>query len=58
MSLGACLAGDLMNEEQVLDWLTTSESMDLPDKIEQVNSKNLQMVIDDHDHVAVLFCKY
>ncbi|RWS26787.1 thioredoxin-like protein 1 [Leptotrombidium deliense] len=48
--------GDLMNEEQVLDWLTSIESMDLPDKIEEVNSKNLQNVIDDHDYVAVLVC--
>ncbi|RWS17098.1 thioredoxin-like protein 1, partial [Dinothrombium tinctorium] len=47
--------GDLMNEEQVLDWLTAVGSMDLPDKIEEVNSKNLQSVIDDHDYVAVLF---
>ena len=50
--------GDLMNEEQVLEWLTSVESMDLPDKIEEVNSKNLQAVISDHDYVAVLFCEW
>lgn len=32
-------------------------SMDLPDKIEEVNSKNLPNVIDNQDFVAVLFCK-
>lgn len=46
-----------MNEEQVLEWLTSVDQMDLPDKIEEVNAKILQNYIDDHDFVAVLFCK-
>lgn len=49
--------GDLMNEEQVLEWLTSIESMDLPDKIEEVTAKTLPSVIDNQDYVAVLFCK-
>lgn len=49
--------GDLMNEEQVLEWLTSIESMDLPDKIEEVTAKSLPSVIDNQDYVAVLFCK-
>ncbi|CAG2114835.1 unnamed protein product, partial [Medioppia subpectinata] len=49
--------GDLMNEEEVLEWLTSVESMDLPDKIEEVNAKILQNYIDEHDYVAVLFYK-
>lgn len=47
-----------MNEEEVLEWLTSVESMDLPDKIEEVNARILQDYIDEHDFVAVLFCEY
>ncbi|XP_054164277.1 uncharacterized protein LOC128961959 isoform X2 [Oppia nitens] len=49
--------GDLMNESEVLEWLTSVESMDLPDKIEEVNAKILHNYIDEHDFVAVLFYK-
>ncbi|XP_016958207.1 uncharacterized protein LOC108030081 isoform X10 [Drosophila biarmipes] len=47
--------GDLMDEEGVLDFLTSLEAMDLPDRIEEVNSKILQKIIEDTDFVAVLF---
>ena len=50
--------GDLMDEEGVLDFLTSLEAMDLPDRIEEVNSKILSKIIEDTDYVAVLFCKY
>jgi hypothetical protein len=46
-----------MNEEEVLEWLTSVESMDLPDRIEEVNAKILQSYIDEQDFVAVLFCE-
>jgi hypothetical protein len=47
-----------MDEEGVLDFLTSLEAMDLPDRIEEVNSKILSKIIEDTDYVAVLFCKY
>lgn len=47
-----------MDEESVLDFLTSLEAMDLPDRIEEVNQKILGKIIDDTDYVAVLFCKY
>lgn len=47
-----------MDEEGVLDFLTSLEAMDLPDRIEEVNSKILLKIIEDTDYVAVLFCKY
>lgn len=47
-----------MDEESVLNFLTSLEALDLPDRIEEVNSKILQKIIDDTDFVAVLFCKY
>ena len=50
--------GDLMNEEQVLEWLTSIESMDMPDKIEEATAKSLPGIIDNQDYVAVLFCEY
>ncbi|XP_021697970.1 uncharacterized protein LOC5573987 isoform X11 [Aedes aegypti] len=47
--------GDLMDEAGVLDFLTSLEAMDLPDRIEEVNSKILSKIIEDSDYVAVLF---
>lgn len=47
-----------MDEENVLDFLTSLEAMDLPDRIEEVNSKILEKIVEDTDYVAVLFCKY
>lgn len=46
-----------MDEEGVLDFLTSLEAMDLPDRIEEVNAKILVKIIEDTDYVAVLFCK-
>lgn len=51
-------AGDLMDEENVLNFLTSLEALDLPDRIEEVNSKILQKIIEDTEFVAVLFCEY
>ncbi|XP_070499226.1 uncharacterized protein hlk isoform X3 [Chironomus tepperi] len=48
--------GDLMDEEGVLDFLTSLEAMDLPDRIEEVNSKILSKIIEETPYVAVLFC--
>lgn len=50
--------GDLMNEEALLDFLTSLEAMDLPDRIEEVNSKILSKIVEDTDYIAVLFCEY
>ncbi|XP_064212482.1 uncharacterized protein hlk isoform X3 [Tribolium castaneum] len=48
--------GDLMDEENVLDFLTSLEAMDLPDRIEEVNSRILDKIVQETDFVAVLFC--
>ncbi|XP_015589838.1 uncharacterized protein LOC107265186 isoform X3 [Cephus cinctus] len=48
--------GDLMDEESVLDFLTSLEAMDLPDRIEEVNAKILEKIVEDTEFVAVLFC--
>lgn len=49
--------GDLMNEESLLDFLTSLEAMDLPDRIEEVNGKILSKIVEDTEYIAVLFCK-
>ncbi|XP_008203455.2 uncharacterized protein LOC100118209 isoform X2 [Nasonia vitripennis] len=49
--------GDLMDEENVLEFLTSLEAMDLPDRIEEVNAKILSKIVEDADFVAVLFYK-
>ncbi|XP_057338837.1 uncharacterized protein LOC130676540 isoform X4 [Microplitis mediator] len=49
--------GDLMDEEGVLDFLTSLEAMDLPDRIEEVNAKILNKIVEDTEFVAVLFYK-
>ncbi|XP_077298088.1 hulk isoform X2 [Arctopsyche grandis] len=48
--------GDLMDEDNVLDFLTSLEAMDRPDRIEEVNKKILSKIIEDTEYVAVLFC--
>ncbi|UYV79369.1 hypothetical protein LAZ67_17002343 [Cordylochernes scorpioides] len=53
----AIFEGDLMDEEKVLAWLTDLDSMELPDKIEEVNAKILENLIEDTDYVVVLFYK-
>ncbi|XP_055930888.1 uncharacterized protein LOC129961093 [Argiope bruennichi] len=49
--------GDLKDEERVLAWLTDLNSMELPDKIEEVNAKILENLIEDSDYLAVLIYK-
>jgi hypothetical protein len=46
-----------MDEDAVLDFLTSLEAMDLPDRIEEVNAKILDKIVEDTDYVAVLFCE-
>ncbi|XP_015789930.1 uncharacterized protein LOC107366806 [Tetranychus urticae] len=49
--------GDLAKEDLLLEWVISIDSLDSPEKIEEVNSKNLQKYIDTHDYIAVLFYK-
>merc|ERR1711911_106386 len=49
-------AGDLLDEDQVLEFLTSLEAMELPDQIEEVNAKIFDKIVQDADFVAVCFC--
>lgn len=48
----------MLDEDQVLEFLTSLEAMELPDQIEEVNAKILEKIVQDTGFVAVLFCKF
>lgn len=50
--------GDIDDEEELLDWLTNPDNMQLTDRIESVNRKMFQKIRQTSDYVAVFFCKY
>lgn len=49
-------SGDLMDEEGVLKWVTTTKEQDV-DVIEEVDVATLEKMLDDHVNVVVYFCK-
>lgn len=50
--------GDIDDEEEILDWLTNPENMELTDHIEKVNRKMFQKIRQTSDYVAVFFCEF
>ena len=46
-----------MNEDEVLEFLTSLDAMELPDQIEEVNAKILDKIVEEQPYVAVFFCK-
>ena len=49
--------GDLNDEDEVLAWLTDEETLEIPGQIEEVNSKMLEKILSENEHVVVFFCK-
>ncbi|XP_075553237.1 hulk isoform X4 [Dermacentor variabilis] len=49
--------GDLMDEDEILKWMTSEETLDIPDQIESVNQKMLEKLLSTSDYVAVFFTK-
>jgi len=47
--------GDLTNAAQVLEFLTSEDTLTLPDKIEEVNSHLLMKIIEEEKFVTALF---
>ncbi|XP_055953591.1 uncharacterized protein LOC129989201 [Argiope bruennichi] len=47
--------GDLLNEEAVLDWILSENTLELPDDIEEVNGKMLEKLVEKHQLIAVYF---
>lgn len=50
-------AGDLSDEDEVLAWLTDENTLEIPGKIEEVNTKMLDKILAENDYVVVFFCK-
>lgn len=49
--------GDIDDEEEILDWLTLPDNMEMTDHIERVNRKMFQKIRQTSDYLAVFFCK-
>lgn len=49
-------SGDIEDEDEVLAWLTDEETLEIPGRIEEVNSKMLDKIIGDRSFVVVFFC--
>jgi thiol-disulfide isomerase/thioredoxin len=49
--------GDLNDEDEVLAWLTDEDTLEIPGKIEEVNMKMLEKILDENDHIVVFFCE-
>ena len=49
--------GDLMDEDAVLRWVTSTKEQDV-DIIEEVDAKTLEQMLDEHASVVVYFCKF
>ncbi|UYV76046.1 hypothetical protein LAZ67_13002327 [Cordylochernes scorpioides] len=47
--------GDLLDEEEVLEWLTSPENMELSDAIEKVNRRMFERVLARTEFLAVLY---
>lgn len=52
------LLGDLEDEDEVLAWLNEDSTLEIPGKIEEVNTKMLDKILSENEHVVVFFCKY
>lgn len=49
--------GDIDDEEEILDWLTNPENMELTDHIERINRKMFHKIRQSTDYLAVFFCE-
>ena len=47
--------GDLHDEEAVLGFLTSEDSLTIPDKIEEVNAEYLTKLVAEEKYITVLF---
>lgn len=49
--------GDLEDEDEVLEWATSTDVLDNPDEIEVLNQKGLERLLDKSKFVVVLFTR-
>lgn len=50
--------GNLDDEDEVLSWITDEDTLEIPGKIEEVNAKMLENILDENDYVVVFFCTF
>lgn len=55
--INSLIIGDIEDEDEVLSWLTDENTLEIPGKIEEVNSRMLEKILEENDHVVVFFCK-
>lgn len=46
------------DEEEILDWLTNPENMEMTDSIERANRKMFEKIRKASDYLAVFFCEW
>ena len=47
--------GDVLDTNAVIEFLTSEDALELPDKIEEVDDENLFRLMEEEEHMAVLF---
>lgn len=48
--------GDIEDEDEVLSWITDEDTLEIPGKIEEVNAKMLENILEENDYIVVFFC--
>ena len=49
--------GDNFDEEEMVDWLTDPNVMEVTDRIERVNRKMLEKLMARNEYLGVVFCE-
>ena len=49
--------GELLDSEGVLDFLSSPDALDVPGQIEDVTAAQLEVLVTQHNYLAVFFCK-
>ena len=50
--------GDNFDEEEMVDWLTDPNVMEVSDRIERVNRKMLEKLMARNEYLGVVFCEW
>lgn len=58
LNLFLCVSGDIEDEDEVLAWLTDEDTLEIPGRIEEVNVRLLERILEENAHVVVFFCEY
>jgi hypothetical protein len=58
MNFSPYASGDIEDEDEVLAWLTDEDTLEIPGRIEEVNIRMLERILEENSHVVVFFCEY